>query len=155
MLPKLFVLAVKCPQIKCKACSNGYKIDKDGCQTCDCCSGVFCMMFCKDGFMKGKDGCPMCRCNEPGPIGPPSPPSSCAAVTCPEGSICKVAPQSKCYPHTECKMVASCVKKPYNCKQLECGKGERCIEDNIQCVKEPCDKNPRCECNIVALNVNH
>ena len=51
-------------------CENGFKIDANGCEYCECqeakpniCSDVMCMMFCENGFKKDASivPCKICR----------------------------------------------------------------------------------------------
>jgi hypothetical protein len=77
----------QCPDVSCSDdCPNGYQVDDDGCQTCECvpdsCSFTSCedepgYMPCPDGTETTQvgsddDGCPVCDCR----------PVQCEPVTC-------------------------------------------------------------------------
>ncbi|CAD5122915.1 DgyrCDS11314 [Dimorphilus gyrociliatus] len=128
-----------CKPLECDiACTTGFKKDRAGCDTCACCPPVTCRMFCLNGFAKGSNGCEECKCNGPPPPLPPQPPTSCAAVTCQQGTVCKVLPEPNCFPHSPCRMIAQCVKQecPPVCAIF-------CEHGNVM------DKNgcPTCTCN--------
>jgi len=68
-------LPVTCPLPRCRMyCGNGYMLDSNGCQTCQCnpiCPPVMCMMYCEHGFVQDDNGCDTCSCKR-NPVCPPA-----------------------------------------------------------------------------------
>merc|ERR1712176_151051 len=67
----------KCSLKQCRMlCPNGFEVDKDGCQICECkeiapmvndepkCSLIQCRMRCPFGFVVDENGCEKCECNK-------------------------------------------------------------------------------------------
>jgi len=75
-------------------CPNGHKIDKNGCEICECneCPPVLCDMACDNGFKTDENGCEICECNE---CAKGVPFVQCFAQPC-------------SFQETECKEAASC-----------------------------------------------
>eukprot|EP00497_Spongosphaera_streptacantha_P003132 TRINITY_DN377_c0_g1_i5.p2 TRINITY_DN377_c0_g1~~TRINITY_DN377_c0_g1_i5.p2 ORF type:complete len:325 (-),score=81.77 TRINITY_DN377_c0_g1_i5:29-1003(-) len=128
----------ECPNYNCRiVCPNGYKKDKNGCETCeidgcleDKCSEVMCLMHCDNGFKLDKDGCETCECNK-------CPQVSCRMhceeyMTDSEGcNICKCKQPDTCDPETpKCRMMCEngYVKDDNGCALCKCKEDPDCPE---------------------------
>jgi hypothetical protein len=121
-----------CPLIKClKICKDGYEVDKDGCQTCECksdpdCPEVECKTKCEYGY-KVINKCPTCKCND------------CPRILC--DRICEHGFQEdKITGCPTCK----CNEKPPKCDEDDWYKTKCPLKcDNFEKDKDGC---PKCSC---------
>ena len=70
-------------QVVCDlACTNGYQVDANGCQICQCneCAPLACKMYCQYGLKTDANGCDLCECNDP---------PKCETFTDPNGNTCQ------------------------------------------------------------------
>ncbi len=86
-----------CPDLACAPdrCPNGYKVDANGCPTCQCasdgdggtaCPALACDPYCPNGVLTDANGCPTCEC-APAPAcqtdADCAPGESCETIACP------------------------------------------------------------------------
>jgi hypothetical protein len=83
--------------------------------------------------------------NRPGPRPDPVP-SACAAILCPENTMC-VAKEVTCV-RAPCEPVAECVPiarpDPAACAAVLCPVNTMCVVKEVTCVREPCEPVVQC-----------
>ena len=159
-----------CPDILCiNPCKEGYKTDKNGCQTCQCedkeCPEILCINECKDGYAYDKDGCQTCECQEEGPGCPQVlcineckdgyayDKDGCQTCECQEPGDASCASGDTKDADDGCNACV-CVNGQWACTLIPCPGGPLCepvscllwCEDGFKVDKEGCEI---CECNEI------